>query len=69
MLDGSVTGLTRQLLFLRKEICQQVKNSPQVLLTDAAETEEMWGEQGWGMKDAVGPALGLQLSQFLPAEE
>lgn len=68
MLKGIIMGLTQQLLFLRKQICQQVENSPQVFFADAAETE-MWGQHGRGVKDAVEPALGLQLSQLLPAEE
>lgn len=69
MPNGIITGLAQQLLFLRKKICQQVVNSPQVFFADAAETEEMWGQLGRGVKDAVGPALGLQLSQLPPAEE
>lgn len=64
--NGIIMGLTQQLLFPRKEICQQVENSPQVFFTDAAETEGTWGQQSGGVKDAVGP--GLQLSQLLPAE-
>lgn len=40
MLDGINTGLTQQLLFLRKEICQQVENSPQVFFAGEAETNE-----------------------------
>lgn len=61
--NGIITGLNQQLLFLRKEICQQVENSLQVFFADTTEME-MWGQQGGGGKDAVGPALGLQLSKF-----
>jgi len=69
MPNGVITGLTQQLLCLRKEICQQVENSLQIFFANAAETEEMRREQGGGMKDAVGPDLGLQPSQLLPGEE
>lgn len=64
MPNGIITGLTQQLRFLRKEICQQVENSLQVFFADAAETEETWGQRGGGGKDVVGPAMGLQLSKF-----
>lgn len=44
MPNGIITGLTQQLLFLRKKICQQVVNSPQDFFADAAETEETRGQ-------------------------
>ena len=69
MPNGIIMGLTQQLLCLRKEICQQVENSQQVFFANAAEIEETWGQQGGGVKDAVGPALGCQLSQLQPAKE